>query len=179
MGENTIPSSITPTPSENRNMYSSITQKGLSKEINSSDFQIMQIIPPFTNSTISHTESLNNAYLQCAKSILNEFPQDARNQITISKTFAQKRDKRLHSPTVVSPPTVNIQYHSIRSRGLNFLGKTVFLIGKHFLNAERSFYPGKYHIKFSNLRYVCSDTEALKLIDLPEGLEHSTAFLFG
>ena len=63
MGENTILSSITPNPSENRNMYSSITQKGLSKETNSSDFQIMQIIPPFTKSTISNTESLNNAYL--------------------------------------------------------------------------------------------------------------------
>ena len=177
MGENTIPSLITPTPSENQNMYSSITQKGLSKETNSSEFQIMQIIPPFTKSIISNTDSLNNAYLQCAKSILHEFPQEARNQITISKTFAYIRDKRLHSLTVVSPPTVKKQYHSIRSRGLNLLGKTVFPMGKHFLNTEKSFYPRRYNIKFSNLPYVCTDTEALKLIDLPEGIEHSPAII--
>ena len=132
-------------------MYSSFTQKGFSKKTNSSDFQIMQIIPPFTKSTISNTESLNNAYLQCAKSILKEFPQEARNQLTISKTFAHIRDKRLYSLTVVSPPTVKSQYHSIRSRGLTLLDKTAFPLGKHFLNTERSFYPGRYNIKFSNL----------------------------
>ena len=88
MGENTILSSNTPNPSENRNMYSSMySQKGLLKETNSSDFQIMQIIPPFTKSTISNTKSLNNAYLHCTKSILNELRQEARNQITISGSF--------------------------------------------------------------------------------------------
>ena len=109
--------------------------------------------------------------------ILNEFPQEARNQITISKTFAHIRDKRLHSLTVVSPPTVIRQYHSIRSRGLKSLGKTVFPMSKPFLKRERSFYPRGYKIKFGNLPYVRSDTEALKLIDLPEGIEPSPAFI--
>ena len=48
-------------------------------------------------------------------------------------------------------------------------------MGKHLLNTERSFYPRRYNIKFSNLPYVCSHTEALRLIDLPEGTEHSPA----
>ena len=46
-------------------------------------------------------------------------------------------------------------------------------MGKHILNKERSFYPRRYIIKFVNLPYVCSDTETLKLIELPEGIEHN------
>ena len=173
MGENTFPSIIAPTASENRNMYSTAIQNGLSKVTASNDFQIMQIIPPFTKSMLANTGSLNDAYIQCAKSILKEFPQEVRSQITISRTFAQIRDKTLHTLTVTSPPTVRTQYHSIRSRGLNLLGKTVFPMGKHNLNKERSFYPRRYNIKLVNLPYVCSDTETLKLIELPEGIEHN------
>ena len=171
MGENTFPSA--PTASENRNMYCSAIQNGLSKVTASNDFQIMQIIPPFTKSMLANTESLNDGYIQCAKSILKEFPQEVRSQITISRTFAQIREKTLHKLTVTSPPTVRTQYHSIRSRGLNLLGKTVFPMGKHILNKERNFHPRRYNIKFVNLPYVCSDTETLKLIELPEGIEHN------
>ena len=173
MGENTFPSIIAPTASENRNMYSTAIQNGLSKVTASNDFQIMQIIPPFTKSMLANTGSLNDAYIQCAKSILKEFPQEVRSQITISRTFAQIREKTLHTLTVTSPPTVRTQYHSIRSRGLNLLGKTVFPMGKHILNKERNFYPRRYNIKFVNFPYVCSDTETLKLIELPEGIEHN------
>ena len=173
MGENTFPSIIAPTASENQNMYSTAIQNGLPKVTASNDFQIMQIIPPFTKSMLANTGSLNDAHIQCAKSILKEFPQEVRSQITISRTFAQKREKTLHTLTVTFPPTVRTQYHSIRSRGLNLLGKTVFPMGKHILNKERNFYPRKYNIKFVNLPYVCSDTETLKLIELPEGIEHN------
>ena len=149
-------------------MYSSAIQNGLSRVTASNDFQIMQIIPPFTKSRLANTGALNDANIQCAKSILKELPQKVRSQITISKTFAQVRDKTLHTLTVTSPPTVRTQYNSIRSRGLNLLGKSVFPMGKHILNKERSFYPRRYNIKFVNLPYVCSDTETLNLIELPE-----------
>ena len=164
MGENTFPSIIATTASENRNMYSSAIHNSLSKVTASNDFQIMQIIPPFTKSMLANTGALNDAYIQCAKSILKEFPQEMQSQITISRTSA-------HTLTVTSPPTVRTQYLSIRSRGLNLLGKTVFPMGKHILYKERSFYPRRYNIKFVNLPYVCSDTETLKLIELPEGIE--------
>ena len=77
----------------------------------------------------------------------------------------------MHSLTVTSPQTVKVEYHSIRFRGLNLLGKTVFLIGKH-LNTERNFHR-IYITKFINRPYVCSDIEALNLIELQEGIEHS------
>ena len=114
-------------------------QNDLSKETASIDFQIMQVIPPFTKSMLSNTGSLNDAFIQCAKSVLKEFPHEVRSQITISRTFAQIRDKTLHSLTITSP-TVRALYHSIRSRGLNLLGQTVFHMGKHILNKERNFY---------------------------------------
>ena len=148
-------------------------QNGLSKETDSSDFQIIQVIPPFTKSMLSSTRSLNYAYIQCAKPILQEYPQDVGSQITINRTFAQIRGKTLHSLTVTSPPTVRVQYHLIRSRGVNFWGKTVFPMGKHNLNKDRNFYPRRYNIKFLNFPYVCSDTATLKLIKLSERIEQS------
>ena len=100
---------------------------------------ISKVIPPFTKSMLSNTGSLNVAFIQCAKSVLKKFPHEVRSQITVSRTFTQIRDKTLHLLTITSP-TVRALYHSIRSRGLNLLGQTVFPMGKHILNKERNFY---------------------------------------
>ena len=119
-------------------------QNGLSKETASSDSQIIQVIPPFPKSMLSSTRSLNYTYIQCAKPILQEYPQDVGSQITINRTFAQIRAKTLHSLTVTSPPTVRVQYHLIRARGVNFLGKTVFPMGKHFFIFHRRHFQRFY-----------------------------------
>ena len=156
-------------------MYSSIIQKGLSKETSANTFQIIQTIPSLKKSNISNTESLNNACFQCAKSILNDFPQEARNQKAISKLFAHIRDKRIHSLTNFSPSAIKSQYHSIRSRGLNSLGQTVFLWAN--ISTQKNPSILKDTILNSVITYVCSDTEALKLIDLPEGIEHSPGII--
>ena len=133
----------------------------------------MQIIPPFTKTTLSTADNLNSAYRDCSKTIISKFPSAMRGKITISRTFANIKGKTLHSLTVVSPPEARDTYTSIRSSGLVLMGKTIFPMGKTTLDRNRPFYPKVFKVKFTNLPYVCSDSEVKSLLALPEGIKHN------
>ena len=140
------------------------------------DIQVMQLIPPLSKDTVSSSQKLQMAFNDCALAILVQFPDFVKDKITITQSFTKTRaEKTLHSISVISPAAARPYYDHIRSQGILLLGKTVFPTGKYHLNPNRSFYPRKVNVKFSNLPYVCDDVSALKIIDLPSNIQRDSA----
>ena len=89
--------------------------------------------------------------------------------MTLSKTFTALGARNIHTITVVASSAARPYFDEIRTRGIELLGKTVFLVGHSaFANSNRhNMYPRKVNIKIQNLPFICSDDELMKLFSFP------------
>ena len=151
-------------------------EKHVAIDDKSLDLQIMQFIPPLSKNDVKDPNILQQCFRDCAKVILDEFPSDLKEKVTISKTFTKSKDMLLHSITVISPPEAKLTYIKIRTQGLQILGKTVLPIDKMPLNpSSMAFYPKKVNIKFNKFTSDCNKVAVKHLLCLPPNISHDTA----
>ena len=158
--------------------YADVTniEKNVAMDNKNLELQIMQFIPPLSKNEIRDSNKLQKCFRDCAQVILEQFPCELKDKVTISKTFTKSKDKLLHSITVISPPEAKLTYVTIRTQGLQILGKTVFPIGKMRLNSSpMTFYPKKVNIKFTNLPVICDNVAVKHLLCLPPNITHDTS----
>ena len=106
--------------------------------------------------------------------ILKRVPIFCQNEVTLSKTFTSLGGRNIHTITVVASSAAKPYFDEIRTRSIEFLGKTVFLLGHSaFSSSNRhNMYPRKVNIKSQNLPFICSDDDAMKLFNLPPQIEN-------
>ena len=92
-----------------------------------------------------------------------------QNEVTLSKTFTALGARNIHTITVFASSAARPYFDEIRTRGIELLGKTVFLVGHSaFANSNRhKMHPRKVNVKIQNLPFICSDDDAMKLFSFP------------
>ena len=94
--------------------------------------------------------------------------------MTLSKTFTALGARNIHIRTVVASSAARPYFDEIRTRGIEFLGTTVFPLGNSaFASSNRhNMYPRKANIKIQNFPFICPDDETMKLFSFPPEIEN-------
>ena len=165
-------------PLANMDTYSSTANGGSSlPKQNEEAFERLTILPPLSKEDFSSRQTLEKKVEQFAAAILENFPHEIRNQITIIRNHTMVRQKMMRALLVIAPYENGNGIKKIYTQGITLNNRTIFPLGARRFSHQnfRRLFPKKINIKFENLPFICRPADIYNLLQLPKGVEPAGA----
>ena len=92
------------------------------------EVQVLKIPVLLRVADFQSKESLDLAFKKVCSAVLKRVPSSCQNEVTFSKTFTALGGRNFHTTTVVASSAARPCFDEIRTKGIELLGKTVFLL---------------------------------------------------